>query len=134
MQLGWYAEHAWEIWLLLGDDLQHLPQLVPINGGNEDAELALLIKGHVPVSAGRTRVGANLNALCHVMQLSTQLVELFSVDTIPLFLLQVHVLSWLVHRDSIKCYQNLPVHTMVPCFNSAVQSQVQGTCVESYQW
>lgn len=96
MHVGWCAEHAWEIWLLLRDDLQHLPQFVPINGGNEDAELALLIKGHVPVSAGRTRVGANLNALCHIMQLSTQLVELLSIDAIPLFLLHVHVLSRLV--------------------------------------
>ena len=67
------------------------------------------------------------------MQLSTQLVELLSIDAIPLFLLHVRVLSRLVYRDSIKCYKNLPVQTMVPCFNSAVQSQVQGTCVESYQ-
>jgi len=40
------------------------------------------------------------------MQLSTQLVELLSIDAIPLFLLQVYVLSWLVYMDSRHLYQS----------------------------
>lgn len=79
-------KHAWEIGLFLHDNLQDTLQLVPIQGCDEHAELALLVKGHVPISAGGPRVGPDLNALCHVMQLSAQLVELLSADTIPLFL------------------------------------------------
>jgi len=36
-------------------------------------------------------------------------VELLSIDAIPLFLLQVHVLSWLVYRDSRHLYQIIAV-------------------------